>query len=338
MGTAVRADARPTVANHPVASSWRALGCDVRLVVTDEAQLGPARALLARGLEELDRAASRFRVDSEVTMIASAGGRTVEISPVLADALDVALRAAEQTSGDLDPTVGGDLVHLGYDRDIAELPEDRGWALPIAGGTVAVGRAADWRDVDLDVARRTVRVPAGVLLDLGATAKARAADLAAASIARSGGCGVLVSLGGDIAVAGEPPEGGWVVRVQDVAGDPAEEPAGTPPCMIAIDSGGLATSSTAARRWRFHGSVVHHILDPATARPAPDVWRTVTVAAASCVAANVGSTTAVVRGSDGVPWLRELGLPARLVPSERWRRDGVVLLGGWPQEAQRWTR
>lgn len=87
---------------------------------------------------------------------------------------------------------------------------------------------------------------------------------------------------------------------------------------VTIRSGGLATSSTAARRWRFDG--VHHLLDPSTGRPAAGGWRTVSVAAATCLDANIASTAAVVRGERAPGWLQSLRLPSRLVSD-----DGMAL-------------
>ena len=135
--------------------------------------------------------------------------------------------------------------------------------------------------MQFDEQSRIVVLPAGARLDLGATAKAWAADRSAGRLAEALGCGVLVSLGGDIAVAGEAPPGGWRVRFQDVTGRPEEPPVG-PSAVVAIRGGGLATSSTMARRWRRGGDVLHHILDPRTGLPAPPCWRTVSVAAATC--------------------------------------------------------
>jgi thiamine biosynthesis lipoprotein len=170
-----------------------------------------------------------------------------------------------------------------------------------------------------------VSVPAGTRLDLGATAKAWAADRGAAMISAGLGCGVLVSLGGDIAVAGQAPAGGWRIRVQDVTGSPGDPPPG-PSAVVAITAGGLATSSTAARRWRRGGDVLHHILDPRSGLPAPRVWRTVSVVGPTCADANTASTAAVIRGESAPAWLAGLGLPARLV-----RESGAVLtVGGWP--------
>ena len=125
------------------------------------------------------------------------------------------------------------------------------------------------------------------------------------------------------------PAGGWRIRVQDVTGEPGEPPDG-PYALVAIRDGGLATSSTAARRWRRGGDVLHHILDPRTARPAEPVWRTVSVAAGTCADANAASTAAVIRGRPALGWLARLGLPARLVDA-----TGVVFtVAGWPRDHQ----
>jgi thiamine biosynthesis lipoprotein len=312
--------------------AWTALGMLVQLVVTPARQLGPARELLEAELLALDLACSRFRADSELVAVGNvARGAstpvTVNVSPLLAEAVAVSLRAAHLTDGDVDPTVGGALAELGYDRDFAELA--RGEAAGAGAGApgVAVRVIPGWRSLRVDVDRQRLTVPAGVQLDLGATVKGWAADRAAARIAEALGCGVLVSLGGDTAVAGAPPAGGWRIRVQDRTTLPGAATDG-PSQVVTIRDGGLATSSTAARRWRRGGDVLHHILDPRTGRPAAPVWRTVSVAAASCADANTAATAAVIRGRQALPWLTGLGLPARLVA-----QDGAVhTVNAWPEE------
>jgi thiamine biosynthesis lipoprotein len=185
-------------------------------------------------------------------------------------------------------------------------------------------RVPGWRSVRLDRARLLAQLSDGAQLDLGATAKAWAADRCAELIAGQTGSGVLVSLGGDIAVAGPPPAGGWRVRVTD---DHAAGP-DAPGQTVTIRSGGLATSSTTVRAWAVGGQRMHHIINPATGEPARSCWRTVSVAAASCVDANTASTAAIIRGAAAVSWLRDAGLPARLV-----REDGSVeTTGGWPDD------
>jgi thiamine biosynthesis lipoprotein len=316
---------------------WRALGCDVDLVVTDASALAGAREMLRHDLHELDLAASRFRPDSEVARLARADGRRTPVSSLLADLLAFALDAAARSGGDLDPTLGSDLAALGYDRDFSLLP-GVGDGVETPSALVAqprIRRFVRWSDVELDREAGTVRAPAGTVLDLGATAKAHVADLSAARLAHELGCGVLVGLGGDVAVAGEPPAGGWVIRVQDSTGDPGCPATGGSTCLVALVSGGLATSSTAARRWRHAGSVVHHILDPRTGGSADRVWRTVSVVGPTCREANVASTTAIVRGRGAPGWLRSLRLAARLVPGPEWTSGGApLLLGGWPTQAE----
>jgi len=307
-----------TATDAEASAGWRALGTLVQLVVTDPAALPEARRLLENDLAEVDAACSRFRADSEIRSLA--GGRQ-HVSPLLAEAIGVALRAARLTDGDVDPTVGAAMSAAGYDRDFDQIDPNG----PPAAWTVR--RVPGWREVRLD--GRSLILPAGVQLDLGATAKAWAADRSAARIASQAGSGVLVSLGGDIAVAGPAPKTGWQVRVQDVTGAPGDPPTG-PYAQIAIRDGGLATSSTAARRWQRGGDVLHHILDPRTGLPAEAVWRTVSVAAGSCADANAASTAAVIRGHRALGWLAQHRLPARLVDAT----GAVFTVAGWPDEAQ----
>jgi thiamine biosynthesis lipoprotein ApbE len=296
-----------------------ALGCRVRLVVTDAGVLTDAQRLLDADLAAVDLAASRFRPDSELMRLDRAEGRATRVSPLLARALAAALDAAHTTDGHVDPTVCAAMVELGYDRDYSLLTPD-GRVLRVVEQAVP-----GWRRVELDRTTDTVRVPAGIRLDLGATAKALAADLAATRIHETLGTGVLVGIGGDIAVAGDPPSGGWVVRVQDVTGA-TDAQADGPTETIVIHAGGLATSSVTARRWIRGGRLMHHVLDPRTGLPVASNWRTVSVAAASCVDANVASTDAIVRGVTAPARLTVRGLPARLVDAA----GAVVRTAGWP--------
>lgn len=312
---ATRAPAAP-----PAATGWTAIGTSVRLVVTAPAQLDEARRLLAAHITALDLACSRFRADSELVLAERRAGTAVPVSEMLADAVAVALDAAEATDGDLDPTVASQLAALGYDRDFGLVARDG----PPVRLTARV--RPGWRDIRLDRGSRRLTVPPGVRLDLGATAKALAADRAAARLAGHLGCGVLVGLGGDIAVGGEAPAGGWRIRVQDVTGHPGDPPAG-PSQVIAITGGGVSTSGIAARHWRRGGVLLHHIVDPRTGRPARPVWRTVTAVAGTAVAANIASTAAIIRGAAAPGWLQSRGLAARLVAAD----GSVRTVAGWPE-------
>jgi thiamine biosynthesis lipoprotein len=176
----------------------------------------------------------------------------------------------------------------------------------------------------VDKSAATVQIPPGVTLDLGATAKALCADRAATAIHATTGTGTVVSLGGDLSVAGPAPTGGWIIRVTHDHAAPPE--AGG--AMVSVRSGGLATSSTSVRRWVRGGQALHHLIDPATGAPAAEYWRTVTVAAASCVDANIASCAAIIMGAAAPEWLGACELPARLVaPGGR-----VTTVAGWPAE------
>jgi len=300
-------------------SSWPAIGTTAEVFVTEESELLSARSIVEDELAAIDLACSRFRDDSELAHVNGSPGRWVEVSPLFVEATETALGAARTTAGDVDPTVGKALRVAGYDRDFAELPALR-------TGRVRFSPAPGWRLVQVDRRRPAVRVPRGLELDFGATAKALAADRAAKACAAALRGGVLVNLGGDIAVAGPAPDGGWPVRVTDDHEAAFDAPGQT----VSIVSGGLATSSVSLRRWANGSSgSLHHIIDPASGRPAAEFWRTVSVAAANCVAANIASTAAIVRGASALPWLDSLKLPARLVAP-----DGVVAhVANWPVEA-----
>jgi FAD:protein FMN transferase len=301
-------------------ASFPALGTSAVVVAADERRLPAARAAVERELAAIDLACSRFREDSELSRVNAAGGREVAVGPLLLEALRVALRAAAGTGGLVVPTVGRALRLAGYDRTfrVVASRDPRGFRAsfePVAGADA----------VELDERRGTVRVREGVELDLGATAKALAADRAAAAAHAAAGCGVLVSLGGDIALAGPPPPEGWPVRIADDHSAPLDGPGP----VVALRDGGLATSSTAVRRWRAGEAELHHVVDPRTGRPASTPWRTATVAAASCVDANVAATAALILGEDAPGWLELHRLPARLVP----QRGAPSAVGGWPAEA-----
>jgi len=307
---------RPSGGRMPVPCTFRtrAIGTIAELFVTDSAALVAASELLEAELARIDRVASRFRDDSELSRLNARAGEPVEVSHDLLEAVGVALAMAEATGGLVDPTVGAAMHAIGYDRDFTQLRAGRGGTLPEARP------APGWRAVHVDTDRATVTLPAGTTLDLGATAKALAADRAARTVAVRLGCGALVSLGGDVATAGEAPPEGFVVGLADTCTSPdATE-------SVSIRSGGLASSGTRSRHWRLGADVVHHIVDPSTGRSAATCWRTVSVTAATCVEANAASTGAMVLGAPAVEWLETLRLPARLVDI-----DGrVTRTGGWP--------
>jgi thiamine biosynthesis lipoprotein len=314
------------------AADFPALGSMVRILVTDPAALAAARRAVESEVAALDLACSRFRDDSELAAVNRAGGRPVRVGALLFEALEAACWAGRETEGLVDPTVGRAMEEIGYEGDFASVlarsrDEGRGASHHRAADTTDSAQPTrGWQVIDLDRTHMTVSVPAGVRLDLGATAKALGADRAARAAweATGSAAGVLVSLGGDLASMGPVPEGGWSVRVTD---DHRAGP-NAPGQTIRLRTGGLATSSVVVRHWTKGPRSLHHILDPTTGRPAPIVWRTVSVAAATCLQANAASTAAVILGERALSWLSARSLPARLV-----RRDGVVVrVADWPED------
>jgi thiamine biosynthesis lipoprotein len=301
-----------------VTRSFRAIGTTATVVVQDAAVADEAARMLAADLDEIDLACSRFRSDSELQTVHAHAGAPVHVGALLFEALGVAVDAAERTGGAVDPTIGNAIAALGYDADLDEV-----LARP-AGPPPALAPVAGYAHVQLNAADRTVRIPRGVRLDLGSTAKALAADRAAARIARVTGCGVLVSLGGDVAVAGAPPAAGWAVgiaRESSVPADAVEQ-------VVAITRGGLASSATSVRSWKAGDREVHHILDPRTGDSVEPYWVLVSATGASCVEANLVTTAAVVWGPEALDKLAGFGQSVRLV-----RADGEVFsVNGWPLE------
>jgi thiamine biosynthesis lipoprotein len=294
---------------------FQALGTYVHLATT--ADLGRAITLAEAVLAEVDRTCSRFREDSDLSIANARAGRWTEVDPLLSAAVGVALDAAHETDGLVDPCLGVSLREIGYDDDLAVVVA-RGDA---SGVPPAAPRPGAWREVGVDP-RGAVFVPEGVRLDLGATAKAWASDLLAVTLVDTLGGDALVSLGGDVRIAGDGRRQ-WPIRV-------TEHPDGTgddlDPEEVTLDGGGLATSSTTVRRWTAGGVERHHLLDPATGRPVTPYWRTVTATGPTCVAANVATTAAVVLGVAAVPWLTGRRVDARLVSTT----GEVRRLGRWP--------
>lgn len=300
-----------------------ALGTTARIAIWPPGGLRAAVGAVDAELARLDLAASRFRPDSEICRVQeSAGGGAQPISESLAEVVRVALAAAAWTGGLTDPTVGAALVALGYDKDFVLVSAEQSDCPPVRV------EVPGWQSVSLE--GRLLQIPPGTKLDFGATAKGLGADWAArAATGAAGRGGLLVSLGGDIAVSGEAPLGGWPVLIADDHRQTTRSaPGAFPTQIVRLASGAIATSSTACRQWRRAAAAMHHIVDPRTGQPADGPWRTVSVAAATCAEANAAATAAVVSGHGAVGWLESQRMPARLVS-----HAGTVLpVAGWPAD------
>ena len=296
----------------PAQQTWELWTCRADLTVGVPEALPAARVIMDAIVEDVTRAASRFEPDSELSRLNLLQGQWCSVSELFLDMIVVAMRAAAQSDGLVDPTIGLLVEHHGFPppSPLSDRPRES----PLIRRVVR----SDWRSLEVDPVRARIRLPAGLHLDLGAVGKAYAADLIAESINSALDVPVLVGLGGDLAAVGIDPHGpGWPVVVLERADDLTGQ-------SINVTDGGLATSSTQVRS--APGLDVTHIVDPRTARPAVAHWRTVTVAAATCVEANTASTAAIIRGEGAITWLRALGLPARLID----RHGHVVRVGAWP--------
>ncbi len=290
------------------AARFRALGTYVHVATRDAELLGQAAVLVRDVLSAVDRTCSRFRDDSDLNQANRAPGLRVRVDQLLVSAVQAALSVAVETSGLVSPLLGRTIVELGYDRDFAMLR-------PKGSGAETRVDPDAWRRVE--VGEDWVRIPDGTALDLGSVGKAWASDLAVSTVHSVLGVGALVSLGGDIAVAGGDT---WPIEIRErLDADSADE-------LIWMAGGGLATSSTRVRRWHQAGVARHHVIDPRTGLPAIEVWRTVTATGPTCVAANAAATAAIVLGAAGPAWLDQRRVDARLVA-----QDGrVVRVGAWP--------
>lgn len=286
----------------------------MHVVATDDTVLPAAEQITQAFATDVELVASRFRDDSELSALnraAAVGDVDAEISPLLRVCLGAALRAADLTDGLVTPTVGHALIAAGYDRDISQLSHSAG----TRGAFVP-----DHRQIQLSGKR--IRVPKGVSIDLGSSAKAWAADVLAADLADRLGGGFLVNLGGDIAVAGHAPRDGWQIGIEDAAGAVLQ--------TVSTRYQAFTTSSTQLRTWSTDQGPAHHIIDPRSGTVAETTWAQVSCAGVNAVEANSASTAAIVLGSQAPAWLSQRGIPALLVH----RDGGQVRTDGWP-EAER---
>lgn len=293
------------------ATTFSAWGTYVYVATREASDLTPAVATTTATLAEVDRACSRFRATSDLSLANARAGRWTRVDPLLVSAVRVAVSAAQLTGGLVHPLLGRSLVALGYDRDFALLT-DTGVTLPAAPPPLDA-----WQDIG--VTDEAVRVPAMTALDLGATGKAYAADLVAGQLAAVLEGPALVSVGGDLTVS-RPDERPWPVAVSERPGGPA--------VRVWLESGGLATSSTRVRRWTRRGAAYHHLLDPRTGLPVAETWTTVSCLGATAVGANTASTAAMVLGAAAPGWLEAHRVSARLVDGE----GGVRRTGHWPAD------
>ncbi len=293
---------------------------------------GAGPGCLDRGrhrLMEMEERWSRFLPDSELCRINAAAGRTLRVSGETAQLVLRALEAWRTTGGIFDPTVLPALESAGYDRTFEAVADDSESPAPLlVGPTPGCGGVR----VTVHELGGTVRIPAGVRLDLGGIGKGYAADQVAFELRQQGTKGACVGLGGDVRVTGRPPEGSaWSVGITD-AFDFADQPRDV--TVLSLTEGAVATSSRARRRWRRGGQQMHHLIDPRTGAPASTDLVAVTVVAAEAHWAEVMAKCALVAGrAAGTRLLDSHGLAALLVTD-----TGSLVRVGAMEGYERWTR
>lgn len=253
---------------------FRAMGCGFLLVVDrEEGEVGDAIAEVEAEIARLEQVFSRFRPESELSLLNRQG--TIEASDDLRDVLALALAARVRSGGRFDPTVHDALVGAGYDRSFELLGSDT--MSPAASPTGACGGA-----VELDGSH--VRLGPGVRIDLGGIAKGYAADRALAMLAEIGPA--LVDAGGDVACCGRTQDEPWAIAAALADRE----------LTLGLAAGAVATSGRDHRRWRRAGVELHHLVDPATGAPAVTDLLRVTAVAHRCVDAEVEAKSLLLAG------------------------------------------
>ncbi|MBX5449802.1 FAD:protein FMN transferase [Thermogemmatispora sp.] len=279
---------------------------------------------------------SRFLPQSELARLNRSAGQWVEVSELLYVVLTHALEAAAASDGLYDPTLLPQLQQLGYDRSFELLEQAGEAARPGESSRAGQAQACEseqraggaWRHIEVDPVLRRVRLPIGVQLDFGGIAKGMAVDTALGALRRRGMMPALVNAGGDLAVAGLPPDSEhWAIAVPGHQGG----------WTIPLRRGAMATSGIARRRWWQAGALRHHLLDPRTGLPVANGLWSVTVVADRCEQAEVAAKVAFILGPDqGPAFLRRHGLAGLLVYEDgRWESVApwpIHLMTAWREE------
>jgi thiamine biosynthesis lipoprotein len=276
---------------------FRAMGCQMRaLADTDEVKAQAALADIPRRFEAWEQSLSRFRDNSELSVLNRRPDRAVRASETLWQVARLALQAAAQSDGLVTPTVLDALEAAGYDRSMSEPAQA---ALASSSPTLvgAAPRVHDWRVVKLDPRWRTITLPRGVRLDVAGVAKGWAADQAARQLGRL--WPALVDASGDIAVSGPRADGsGWPIGIENPFGKDEDLP------LLLLAHEAEATSTRGYRRWLRGDKWQHHLIDPRTGAPAETDVFSATAIAPTLAQAEVAAKAALILGSRaGLEWI-----------------------------------
>lgn len=298
-------------------AAFHAMGTTV-VVIAPEAALSAALQLTRDLFAEWEGVFSRFRPESELSRLNAAAGFRTPVSPLMLTVLSRALDAARATRGVFDPTILQRMLQIGYDRSFESLAPH----LPAAYGSQPA-QTGGWRNVEVNEARRHVRLPAGVGLDFGGIVKGMAVDAALDLLEEQHMAPAMVNAGGDLAVRGLPPESSfWPIAV----------PGKDEGWVIGLERGAVATSGVARRRWMQGDQQRHHLIDPRTGEPAASSLWSVTSLAGACAQAEVAAKTTLILGREqGARFIEEARLGALMIAdSGEWSAAGA-----WPGAGMR---
>jgi thiamine biosynthesis lipoprotein len=294
---------------------FRVMGSDATVVVVG----GPAGLTTAarQRLEDLEGLWSRFRPDSEVSRLNTAGGRRMGVSPETLRLVSTAVEAWRLTEGAYDPTVLGDVLRAGYTTSFESLPAVAAVAA-LANTELRIGAGG----IRINHAERSVGLPAGVGFDPGGIGKGLAADMVVEELMFAGAEGACVNVGGDLRVRGTPPGGppgsGWAIGIDDPFSGGAPDTVEDHIAVLGLADGGVATSSRLRRRWTTpDGTTSHHLIDPRTGKPADSGLATVTVVAAQAWQAEMLSKAVFLTGATaGAVLLDSFGAAGLLIADD----------------------
>jgi thiamine biosynthesis lipoprotein len=289
----------------PFQRDFRVMGCASFLVVhggsADMLDIGEAR------LRELERLWSRFLETSDITRANRAAGTAVVVHEDTLAVVSRALDAWRQTKGSFDITTLPALVEAGYTHSSI----DQSPAPALHAHRVCM---SEWIEVDYDSS--TLKVPAGSAIDLGGIGKGFAADIVAEDLVEAGATGVIVNIGGDLRVIGNPVDDtSWYLGIEDPHHVPDHL------AVMRLHDGGVATSGTTIKRWTADdGTTSHHLIDPRTGRPSTSPILTATVIASDAATAEAFATSAMMlTGAQAAVMLDSVGLAGLMVDT-----DGTV--------------
>lgn len=295
---------------------FAAMGCALAAITDSDSPAAiSALSSVPDWFEEWECILSRFRDDSELSALNRFAGYWFTPSDVLWEVLNAALSGAAFSADLVTPTVLPQLLAVGYDRPFKHLGTEASTTTTAVSvlELPAPAPAPSWRDIEIDIVSRAIRLPAGMALDLGGVAKGWAADQAACRMAEMNIGSVMIDAGGDIALRGVRADGApWPVGVADPRAPASPEPMRLD--VLMLNNCGVATSGTDYRRWQHNGMARHHIIDPLTGLPAETDVLSATVVADNAALAEIAAKTVLIKGcADGVRWLEQQSGMAGLV-------------------------